>query len=215
MLIPKEVVAAFSKLKVEDAYTTRTSLAGAEVTRDSLGPRMTATNGHWLLTSAFKEDDAANYPIGCGNPEHVEKFKTIIPMDSMKGILSMFPKGRNLMPILGNVLLEEPTANGTVRLVADLPPVSREVTAIDGDFPNWQRVVPVFKNPASVSFNPRYMIELCNALIASSPEDDGYSSGVTLTIENTPVQKGPFTLQRMTQKEGSNTLAVLMPLKAI
>jgi hypothetical protein len=123
----------------------RYALGGVLVERDAEGkPHAVATDGRRLHHVTWVEDDAAAMP-GLGldirpRPGLAE----ILPAAAWKAAAKLPMPKRTPKPILQNVLLEESTANGQVKLAAtDLERSETQVVrSVEGRFPAWRDVLP-------------------------------------------------------------------------
>lgn len=144
MMIPTRVCKAVPMLAGDGIGR---GMDNVEVRRDADGrARATATDGHRLLTVAW--DDAADaVPATMGDGATVKGFRTLLPADGFAGAARLLPlaKARKAGEVGRRVLLEEPTANGTVRLSAtdyeSVPAVALASRTADTQFPNWEPCV--------------------------------------------------------------------------
>lgn len=150
MLIPQSV---FNVARVaEKAGGNRFATQCVQIERDkeTQQPIAVATDGKRLLVVRWDEADAKDFPeVGVGNADHVKDFEKLIPAASMLEAQGMLARQNpNVQPVLRNVLLDEPNANGTVSLgCTDVTSVRKiEVRVEDGlKFPNWRLVMPIHK----------------------------------------------------------------------
>src|SRR5206468_3237806 len=113
--------------KICDCDTSRYALGGVRLERDAEGPVAVATDGKRLIAVRWSEAPGEDYPAGVGDTTHVDNFETIIPFKQWNEAAKLPPK-RTPKPILTNVLLEETSANGTVRMAATDLETTKQVT---------------------------------------------------------------------------------------
>lgn len=147
MLVPRQV-SAIGVVAAKES--TRYAFNGIRLERTKDGkPRALATDGRRAIIATWDEADATSYPPveGLEPGKHVENFGTILPVDAMTKASKACPKlgkGWRAKPILENFVVDEPSANGTVKLAANrLDSIERiEATSIEGQFPPVDDVVP-------------------------------------------------------------------------
>jgi hypothetical protein len=159
-------------------------LGGVRLERDAEGPVAVATDGRRLLVVRWPEDPGEDYPAGVGDTGHKPDFETIIPFKQWNEAAKLPPK-RTPKPILSNVLVEEPSANGTVRMAATDLETVKEVRprSLEGRYPRWRDVVPqykaleirVFSHSQAVDLATWFSQELCIRTVqVASGHNDPY-----------------------------------------
>ncbi len=207
MLVPSQI---FPISKVCDTETTRYALGGVRLERDAEGPVAIATDGRRLIFARWTEAAGEEYPAGIGDTAHVENFGTLIPAKQWDEAGKMLPKSRitSVKPILGNVLVEEPSANGTVRMAATDLETTKQVTprSLEGHFPRWREVLPQ-KQPGSitVTLDATYLAEVCTVLAKMVTSEESRGVDITFTHEEKAV-----TITKTLN--GVSATAVIMPL---
>lgn len=111
--------------------------------------------------------------------------------------------------MLRNVLVEEPSANGTLRMVASDLENTREIKpkSLEGRYPRWRDVLPKYDsgNSTTISVDPEYMAEVFAVLAKMTGEE---SHSVELTVPHDNERAVQITLKR----PGIQATAVVMPL---
>lgn len=142
MLIPQHVSAiGLAASKERGRYQLSGVLLEREGDRQC---RATATDGKIIASTTWTEPDWNDFPfigdVPCSRPS--EKFSAIVPAASLataeKGIPKKAYKG-----ILRHVALDEPSANGSVRLTTtDIEnQASTDVRCCEGTYPNYKAVL--------------------------------------------------------------------------
>ncbi len=140
MLIPNRVFPAL--VTHCDLDSSRYALGGIYFERDKKGtPYAAVTDGRRLIATTWTEPDEAHFP----GPDKMKGqpdggFSTIVPMAACKEASKMVKHDKKQLenkPILGNVLLDEASANGRVSLYATN--LERDTTlrpdSLEGRFP--------------------------------------------------------------------------------
>ena len=166
-----------------------------------------ATDGRRLIAVRWIEDSGEDYPAGVGDTSHVENFGTLIPVKSWNEAAKLPPK-KSVKPILQNVLVEESSANGTVRMAATDLETTKQVTprSLEGRFPRWRDVMPQpDKNSITVTLDATYLAEVCAALAKMVTDDSSRGVDITFTHQDKAVLITK-------QLNGVSATAVIMPL---
>ena len=153
MLIPKNV---FPLSVVCDTTANRYALGSVSLERRDGKPTAIATDGKMLVATTWSEDDSDNYP-GSFDRAIVDDFDTLIPKKDWEAAGKDIPNNKTELkrkPILRNAFLQEPGANGIVKMGA-ANKVS-EVTTTEGRFPKWRDVMPAYAPHECVEYH-------CNA----------------------------------------------------
>ena len=183
MLIPSQI---FPISKVCDVESTRYALGGVHLERDAEGPVAVATDGRRLIAVRWSEAAAGDYPGGVGDTAHVENFETLIPAKSWNEAAKLPPK-RTSKPILANVLVEETSANGTVRMAATDLETTKQITprSLEGRFPRWRDTMPK-EQPGSITvrLDATYLAEVCAVLAKMVTDDSSRGVDITFTHED-------------------------------
>jgi hypothetical protein len=218
MLVPKQV-AALVKIAAKEA--TRYAFNGVYFERGKSGnPRAVVTDGRRALILEWEEADHAEFPPVDIDPRPAEGFKATIPTDDVERAAKSVSK-RNCRPILDNFVIDEPNANGTVKLAST--DLSRrnvfEATTVEGNFPPIDDVVPkpVVYDPAQhgaqqfthirIGFNPMLLAELLKAMAAAACSEE--SKGVEFIV---PIDPSRPLLLRCETHEGRKATGILMPV---
>ena len=206
MLIPSQI---FPISKICDVETTRYALSGVRLERDAEGPVAIATDGRRLIAVRWSEDVA--YPSEVGDVAEVAGFETMIPKKQWDEAAKMPPKPSKYLSekALRNVLVEEPSANGTVRmLAADREKNTKEIKATvpQGRFPRWRDVMPK-EQPGSITvrLDAAYLAEVCAVLAKMVTNDSSRGVDITFAHEDRAV-----TITKTLN--GVSATAVIMPL---
>jgi hypothetical protein len=144
MLVPRQI-ASLGKIAAKES--TRYAFNGIRLERTKNGPRALVTDGRRALIAAWPEAPASEYPPipDFDFTTRVDTFGTILPTAALDQAAKSCAKSR-CKPILENFVIDEPSANGTVKLAANrLDSIERaEVTSIEGQFPPIDDCVPTF-----------------------------------------------------------------------
>lgn len=145
MLVPRSLAAMG---KVCDRDSTRYALGGIFFERDSKGrPHAVATDGRRLVHATWVESD--EFPESAGDRTAVPGFETILPAEAITAAArgaKLSARMQRMRPNLNSVLIQEPGANGTVRVAATNydTTAAADVRSIEGRFPKWRDVVPSY-----------------------------------------------------------------------
>jgi DNA polymerase-3 subunit beta len=214
MLLPRNLSVIESHA---DADSSRYALGGIRLERDAQGkPHAIATDGRRLIHVTW--DETPDELVAIGDLRHVPGFETILPL----GAISAADKAAKLkaavssrFPVLNQVLLEEPSANGTVRIAStNMESTSTaELASVEGRFPKWRDVFPMAKTceQMTISLDPRYLAEMCKAVGALGTHDA--KPGINITINTgTGGHKKPILVSAVNHETGIAVEAILMPL---
>ena len=205
------------------------SSSGVLVERNDEGKaRAVATDGRRLILSEWFEDDPKDYPpIEGFSSEHRNGFSAILPTGALKAAAKGIKNSR-YKPILGNVAIDEQSANGKVLLsTTDLETVQQSTVATcEGHFPKWQDVVPDYKTIKAASrtrrnglprdsfpsirigVNAKLLAELLTTICKINKDADG-GNVVSLEVPLSPDR--PMVIHSEAPEFGKTT-AVIMPV---
>jgi DNA polymerase III sliding clamp (beta) subunit (PCNA family) len=216
MLVPSQI---FPISKICDVESTRYALNSVQLERDAQGPVAIATDGRRLIAVRWNEASPDEFPKSIGNPakpdewvaigdaSHVENFQVLITAKSWNEAAKLPPK-KSAKAILSNVLVEEPSANGTVRMAATDLETIKQITprSAEGRFPRWRDVMPKEQSGSiTVSLDAAKLAEVC-AVLAKMVTDDS-SRGVDITFTH---EEKAVTITKTLN--GVSATAVIMPL---
>lgn len=206
MLIPKNVF-PISAMCCTDS--SRYALGGVCLERDERGPVATATDGKALISVRWDEPATGEFPANAGDDSRKAGFATIIPVKAWSEAAKSIPK-KVTKSVLRNVLVEEPSANGTVRLATtDLESIKEsKVKPCEGRFPKWRDAIPEHKRSevATIWVDAALLAETLSTLAKMSTSD-----GVCRVMLQVPVN-GESTIKIVQQEAGMTATAVVMPL---
>src|SRR3990167_3400203 len=129
MLIPKSVLGL---VECCDESSARYALGGIRFERDTDGSACAvATNGRVMAAFSWREDDDHPLETAC-----VPGFGAVVPVKACRQAKA-FKIARGPKAVLQNIVLDKPSANGTVKLSAtDLDNKHKiEPKALEGRFP--------------------------------------------------------------------------------
>ncbi|MFZ5832275.1 MAG: hypothetical protein ACOY3P_19490 [Planctomycetota bacterium] len=188
MLIPRKL-APISKFC--DPDSTRFATGGVRLERDGDGKATAVvTDCRRLIAVEWDEMDGTEYPNGF-HTDRVPGFAAIIPEKGWNEAMKL-PQKNPVKPILKNLVVEEPTANGKVTLGAtDLENDRRiAVTQIDGRYPRWQDCIPKREPHEEVRFNvdAKQFAETISVAGDLAEDISGAPRVVTLAVPLDPTQ---------------------------
>lgn len=206
MLIPKRVFELYRTAST-DAY--RYQLNGVLLERvDEETARAVSTDGKCMTVVTWKDSHREEYPARDGGDPAAarEGFSAIVPLRDCRELGKMVPKC-SVRPILENVALDETPTEGPLTFSAtDLDSsTSREVTPVDGIFPDYRSVVPK-KDGDQVMIDARSMVNALTTLLKANELGRKESAYTTVTL--TPDGKGPMKLE-LVEKAGRDVEVVV------
>lgn len=144
MLVPRQI-ASLGKIAAKESG--RYSFNGVRLERTKDGKaRAIATDGRRALIATWDEADGKEYPpIDGMDFTHVDRFAAILPVTAIdRAAKAVSLKLARSKPVLGNIAVCEPSANGYVKLgVNRLDAAERiEAQSIEGTFPPVDDCVP-------------------------------------------------------------------------
>ncbi len=185
MRVPRKV---FTIAKCCDANTKRYALGGVQLAMSPGGhPTAVATNGHVLAAVTWETDNANNIP-----PDGL-----IVDAPDCRAIAKLGKptvKQQEVMPSFADVTIS--ADNCQIVGIGCGPTAGQErhdTAPVEGRFPKWRDVLPVYKAPVSIDLDPARLIQLLQALAPmaeSSPVDS-----IRLTIETEPHVDGAHVEQ--------------------
>ncbi len=137
MLIPQSA-ACVAAVAAKEA--TRYSFNAVCVERKNGKPRCIATDGRRAMIAEWEEVDGDQFPaVFADNPKntHDDTFTSLVPAKALPDAAKSIGKISRHKPVLECIALDEPSANGKVRIATtDLERISSsEVATIEGNFP--------------------------------------------------------------------------------
>lgn len=209
MLIPRQV---FAVSKLVSREPTRYAIDGVEVRRVDGQCVATALDGRRLISVKWSDEDIrSEFPPDVGDVAPLDDFQAIVSRSQWDEAGKLIPK-RTRRPVLGNCLLDENSANGTVTMTATDLDQSRSVSgkSREGNFPKCQDVIPdydVGRNAVAIGVNPRFLAEVARVVEDTAVGDA--TDGVRLIIPTDP--RRPMVID--SEANGVQATAVLMPVK--
>lgn len=214
MLIDKDLLKHLSTFAAGEP--TRYALHAVRVERRADGQaRLVATDGKRLAVYEPSEVPHDQYPVAPGtraaDAEPVPGFVTLLPLTAAKQAAELVRSRRGAEDVARLVLLEEPTANGTVTLRATNYDESAaiHVQPLQGQYPEYEAVIPE-PTPAThvqVTLDAQF---LKDAAALAERLGNGY---VRVSIARRRTQHAPVLLQAETTEVGGGHLkAVVMPV---
>lgn len=202
MLVPKNI---FAVGKVAAKEQGRFAINGVCLDRTPDGrPLAIATDGRRLIAATWAE--GKDLPEGLTLKDDV-KGETIVPLDAWKEIEKNVPKW---VPRPSLKVAAVGLSGEQIEAVStDMASVKRSSSKVAaGIFPKWKQVLPRYDTPTCISFNPKYLAEVAEAVAEAAGVDEDYPT-VTLAIQdyNKPgliVAHGP----------NGTAVGVLMPVAA-
>ncbi len=191
MLIPNRVFPAL--VTHCDPGSSRYAFGGIYFERDKEGtPYAVATDSRHLIATTWTEMDVAEYP----GPEEMMgrtdgEFSVVVPQEACKKAPKLVKLGKRSLPILGNVLLSEASANGRVPMFAtnleDRATIEPE--SVEGRFPKWRDVFPAYHagNSLSVCIDPFLLAETLKSVGALATTDEKRAVVLTIKDKHSPV----------------------------
>jgi hypothetical protein len=186
MLIHKNI---FAVAKICDRTSSRYALGAVEFSREKDGsPLAVATDGRRLVAVTWPEADGAKYPAPEGfDLAHKPEFSTLIPAaDCDKLARVKLAKITTVKPILANIAMAEPSANGVVpMMVNDLETVQRfDVKSMEGKFPRWRDCVPRYDRPISICVDGKFLADILEVALKVAGDSDNRRVTLTLDADN-------------------------------
>ncbi len=205
MLIPREVLEIH---KIASRDEERPNLTGVHGEREAgEHPRLTATDGHRLITVTWNEPKVESPPTDFGDLSVVPGFTADIPAETCAELKRAVPSG-DVGEIFRHAWVEETRAEGVVRSGAGDKALGQaiqiETKRPELDFPDWRQVVHV-KGAVRIGVNGKLLAELLKTIAAITGE-----RGVVLHIPADPTQAIGLHADRV---DGTlHVDAVLMPM---
>ncbi len=175
MRVPRSV---FTIAKCCDANTKRYALGGVQLAMSPGGhPTAVATNGRVLAAVTWETDNANNIP-----PDGL-----IVDEPDCRAIAKLGKptvKQQEAMPSFADVTIS--ADNCQIVGIGCGPTAGQErheTAPVEGRFPKWRDVLPVYRKPVSIDVHPRELIRLLQALTLSAEVIDANGGSVRLTIE--------------------------------
>ena len=205
MLIPREVLDIH---RIASKDEERPNLTGVHAEREREHPRLTATDGHRLLTVTWNEPKADDPPADFGDLSIVPGFTAEIPAETCAELKRAIPCGE-IGEVFRHAWVEETTANGVVRSGAGDKALGQaiqiETKRPELEFPYWRAVTHV-KGAVRIGVNGKLLAELLKTIGAITGE-----KGVVLHIPTDPTQAIGLHADRV---DGTlHVDAVLMPMR--
>lgn len=185
MLIPRNVLEVH---RIASTDENRPNLTCVHAEREADRPRLTATDGHRLVTVTWNEPeiDPGDVPADYGDLTTVPGFAANVLTETCSEIARAVPSGDRDV-IYHHAWLEEANGNGLVRMGAGDKSICQAVQCEAKDpeieFPNWREVVAGVKGAVRIGINAKYLAEILRVVSKASGE-----VGVVLSVPADPTQ---------------------------
>ena len=175
MLVPRNVLSSVAR--IADDESTRYALGSVQLSRRSGGPMAVATDGKRLIAATWDETARLDWPIPEDSTEHVDEFSTLLSVDDVKSAVKLAkPKKAqlSLKPVVGNLLVSEASANGSVDISATNGTESAKTNVLSTavSYPNWEKCVEKPATGTHVTVNARMLAELLLSIADATGEDE-------------------------------------------
>ena len=208
MLIPRNVLEVHH-LTSNDSQRPNLQCVHAE--READRPRLTATDGHRLITVTWAEPDvpAGEVPADYGDLTKVPGFTANLLAETCAEIARIVPRAAG-GDVYRHAWLEEANGNGLVRMGAGdksiCQAVQCEAKDPEIDFPEYRQVLSSVKGAVRIGINAKYLAEVVSLASKISGE-----VGVVLSVPADPMQ--PLGVH-VDSKDGIiHVDAVIMPMR--
>lgn len=210
MLIPQFVASIVKSAARERSHYALNSVLLA---READGaPVAVASDGRQLVKVTWSDKGLGpEYPQRVPlDMSEVPGFRVMVPPDALTAAIKSTPK-RPSHPILEATVVEESSANGTVRFVTTDLDTDRDVKVrtVEGEYPDYQAVIPPTTRDGEnvIGVDPDRLAALCKIL--SDGACSSHTRTVRLRVPKDPTH--PIVLEASTPEKGS-AVAVLMPM---
>jgi hypothetical protein len=152
-------------LKIASKNNYKPEIAGVIFTKDAT----IATDAFRLIKiSTPKNGNIEEFPA---NIKPLQEFKPfIIPADSLKAFKIAKTKNTRTIPLLENAVITEITPTTATLTSTDLDTINKkEFYTVEGEYPNWEQIMPTTEPIASFSINGDYLAELLTILTKLDP----------------------------------------------
>jgi DNA polymerase III sliding clamp (beta) subunit (PCNA family) len=180
--------------------TTRYNLIGVLVKPDGT---FVATDGHRL--HMVKQDLPwvdEQAPVQLEEP-------AIVMGSGLKSVEKAMPKGRAIPEELRDVAeldVVETNRNGHARFVAG--GAQFDVEKIDGEYPDFEQVLPKRDDGVTFGINAQYLKEACDAVLKFAPSSRSRACKITVKDELSPVR-----IEATNADTGDELTVVIMPMR--
>lgn len=207
MLIPRDVLEVH---RITSKDENRPNLQCVHAEREADRPRLTATDGHRLVTITWSEPEVpdADIPADYGDLTQIPGFTADILAETCAEVARVVPKGERA-EVYRHAWLEESNGNGLVRMGAGDKSICQAVQCEAKDpeieFPNWRDAVGSVKGAVRIGINAKLLAELVAVVSKASGE-----VGVVLSVPADPLQ--PLGIHADSKDGTVHVDAVLMPM---
>jgi DNA polymerase III sliding clamp (beta) subunit (PCNA family) len=174
------------------------------------GNSTVATDGHKLIkVTSLNQEEKTDWPANSIQWGAEEKPFTI-RREVVEQAIKSLPKKSKVMPILNKVAIGQVLENGKASIqTTDLDNTSNLETKLpENNFPDYQKVIPDYKDFPRVGISAKYLKEICGVL-------EKYHSHNLVTIYFNPEkpENHPIVITATDHLEGVNAEAVIMPMR--
>lgn len=205
MLIPRDILEIH---RVASKDETRESLQCVHAERTDV-PRLTATDGHRLLTVTWTEPTTDDAPLDFGDLTQVRGFTADIPAETCEELHRVVPRGA-VGEHYRHAWLEETNPVGIVKAGAGERALGQavqcETKRPEMEFPNWRPVIEGVAGAVKIGLNGNLLADLLRTIAKVSGE-----VGVVLHIPADPT--APIGLHVDSRDGKVHVDAVLMPMR--
>jgi len=163
-----------------------------------------ATNGHGIAMLYEIPTDPEGFPLVNGERASGNEAPALLPVEAVNEVVKGLGKRRTTVPILAHAL-EVGARNGRVTIANGQTDTVRQITPIDGEYPDVQQVLP---DPARVhlrtAVDPGYLKRVGESALSIG------AKSVTLEFAGEPPTPLRFTA---TGENGEELVVVLMPMR--
>jgi DNA polymerase III sliding clamp (beta) subunit (PCNA family) len=153
-------------LKIASKNEVKPEIAGVLFTKDAT----IATDAFRLIKiSTPKNGNIEEFPAKIKPLKEFKPF--IIPADSLKAFKIAKTKNTRTIPLLENAVITEITPTTATLTSTDLDTINKkEFYTVDGEYPDWEQIMPTTEPIASFSINGEYLAELLTILTKLDPQ---------------------------------------------
>lgn len=208
MLIPRNVLEVHHLTSKDE---TRINLLCVHAEREADRPRLTATDGHRLITVTWTEPEVpvGEVPADYGDLTKVPGFTANLLAETCAEVARIVPRAAG-GEIFRHAWLEEANGNGLVRMGAGDKALSQAVQCEakdpEIDFPEYRQVLNSVKGAVRIGINAKYLAEVVSLVSKVSSE-----VGVVLSVPSDPTQ--PLGIHADSKDGTVHVDAVLMPMR--
>ena len=158
----------FEALKIASKKEVKPEIAGVLFTKDAT----IATDSFRLIKiSTPKNGNIEDFPSNITPLKDFQPF--IIPAKALKDFKIAKTENTRTIPILENAVITEITPTTATLTSTDLDTVNKkEFYTIDGEYPDWERIIPTAEPVASFTIKGDYLAELLAILAKLDPKKE-------------------------------------------